>query len=143
MNPPHRPRLIGSTFQLLRQFVQPALCSVRFDVVERLFIYPRCSAVGFAAFVGERQYVLPVHLVIQRIEAKVRRFLRFRRVTQPVTSEHFPGLLGSSPIPSSLSLLALISNQGPFPPPALPGFIGTTNLSVTPNGPAWLSRVAS
>src|ERR1035438_4710471 len=48
------------------------------------------------------------------------------RVTLPVTSEHFPGLLGSSPIPSSLLLLALISNQAPFPPPALPGFIGTT-----------------
>jgi len=33
-----------------------------------------------------------------------------RRVTLHVTSEHFPGLLGSSPIPSSLSRLALISN---------------------------------
>ena len=32
---------------------------------------------GFAAFVGESQNVLPVHLVIQRVEAKVGRFLRF------------------------------------------------------------------
>jgi hypothetical protein len=27
--------------------------------------------------------------------------------------------------------------------PALPGFISTASLSVTPDGPAWLSRVAS
>src|ERR1700691_1447647 len=32
------------------------------------------------------------------------------RVTLPVTSERFLGLLDSSPIPPSLSLLALISN---------------------------------
>src|ERR1017187_8256739 len=32
------------------------------------------------------------------------------RVTLPVTSEHLLGLIGSSPIPPSLSLLALISN---------------------------------
>ena len=31
----------------------------------------------------------------------------------------------------------------PFPPPALPGFISITGLSVTHNGPACLSRGAS
>ena len=30
----------------------------------------------------------------------------------------------------------------PFPPPALPGFVGTTSLSVTPNGPACPSRAS-
>jgi hypothetical protein len=30
----------------------------------------------------------------------------------------------------------------PFPPPALPGFVGTTSLSATPHGPAWPSRAA-
>jgi hypothetical protein len=34
-------------------------------------------------------------------------------------------------------------NSGPFPPPELPGFPGTTNLSATPNGPAWPSRESS
>ncbi len=34
-------------------------------------------------------------------------------------------------------------NYGPFPPPELPGFVGTTDQSATPfNGPAWPSRVA-
>ena len=32
--------------------------------------------------------------------------------------------------------------EAPFPPPELPGFVGNTDLSATPNGPAWLSRVA-
>ena len=31
--------------------------------------------------------------------------------------------------------------SGPFPPPALPGFDGTTNLSATPHGPTCPSRV--
>ncbi len=35
---------------------------------------------------------------------------------------------------------ALLSNRGPFPPPALPGFPGTTGLSATLTGPAWPSR---
>src|SRR5207302_2182112 len=35
------------------------------------------STVGFAAFVGEGQNVLPVHLVVQSVETKARRFLRF------------------------------------------------------------------
>src|ERR1019366_8348486 len=65
------------------------------------------------------------------------------RATLSVTSERLPELLGSSPIPLSSSLLAFASNSGPFPPPALPGFIGTTDLPATPHGPAWLSRVAS
>jgi len=34
----------------------------------------------------------------------------------------------------------LILTQGPFPPPALPGFFGTTSLSATLDGPACLSR---
>ena len=33
-------------------------------------------------------------------------------------------------------------NSGPFPPPALPGFNGTTGLSATPGGPACPSRAS-
>ena len=42
----------------------------------------------------------------------------------------------------SFPLVALILNQGPFPPPALPGFIGTTGLSATLPRPACPSRVS-
>src|SRR5664279_4940333 len=47
--PPHGKWSITSAFQLLRQFFQPSLCSVRFDVLERLIVYSRSSAIGFAA----------------------------------------------------------------------------------------------
>ncbi len=35
---------------------------------------------------------------------------------------------------------AAFLNSGPFPPPELPGFLGTTSLSATPGGPACPSR---
>src|SRR5512136_942277 len=57
-------------------------------------------------------------------------------VTPPVTSEPFLEVSGSSPISRLSPRLTLTLNQGPFPPPALPGFRGTTDLSVTPHGPA-------
>jgi hypothetical protein len=59
--------------------------------------------------------------------------IKLSRVTPSATSEHFPGLLGSSPILLSSSLAAFTPNRGPFPPPELPGFIGTTRLSATPD----------
>src|SRR6266851_2345872 len=50
------------------------------------------------------------------------------RAPPSATSEHLLGLLGSSPIPPSSSLLAFAFHWGHFPPPALPGFVGTTGL---------------
>ncbi len=61
-------------------------------------------------------------------------------VAPPGVSEPVPGRLGSHQSPSPFLLLAPLSNQGPFPPPALPGFPGTTGLSATPTGPACPSR---
>jgi hypothetical protein len=46
------------------------------------------------------------------------------------------------PISRPSLLPALILNQGPFPPPALPGFNGTTGLSVTPQRPDLPSRAS-
>jgi len=46
------------------------------------------------------------------------------------------------PISLPLLLLALLLNQGPFPPPALPGFFGNMGLSDFPPSPALPSRVA-
>ena len=43
-----------------------------------------------------------------------------------------PGLLGSRQSPSPFLLLALLSSQGPYPPPALPRFPGTTGASPPP-----------
>src|SRR5262249_56225211 len=77
ISPPHRFWLIGSAFQFLRQFVQPSLHPVCLDVLEGLIIYSGCSTIGFAALISECQDVFSVHLVIQSIETKVGRFLRF------------------------------------------------------------------
>jgi len=72
-----RCRTWQSALQLLRQFVQPALFSVRLDVLERLIVHSCRSAIGFAARVGECQNVLAVHLVVQGVKAEAGRFLRF------------------------------------------------------------------
>ncbi len=75
-----------------------------------------------------------VHLVIQYIESNVGRISSFYRVMPPVTSEHFPRLLGSSPIPPSSSLLCVHFQLRALPSTgSLPGFFGTTDLFATPN----------
>jgi hypothetical protein len=56
-------------------------------------------------------------------------------------SPSFTSHLGC-PISNPSPCLALILNQGRFPPPALPGFISTTSPSVTPSSPACPSRAA-
>ena len=50
---------------------------------------------------------------------------------------------GTRPSATPVSLLpfAIASTCGPFPPPALPGFTGTTGLSATLSGPTLPSRV--
>src|SRR6267143_3564653 len=45
--------------------------------LERNVIYSCCSAIRFATFIGECHHVFSVHLVVQSIEAKVGRSLRF------------------------------------------------------------------
>src|SRR5262249_32597347 len=51
-------------------------------------------------------------------------------------------VVGSSPISRLSPLGTFALNQGPFPPPALPGFVGTTDLSDSPGGPACPSRAS-
>src|SRR6202000_2026418 len=46
------------------------------------------------------------------------------------------------PISNPSLFLTLILNQGRFPPPALPGFNGTTSPSVNPSRPACPSRAS-
>src|SRR6266478_1021326 len=51
--------------------------SVLLDVLERLAVHACCSAIRFATFIGECQHILSVHLVVQSVEAKIGRSLRF------------------------------------------------------------------
>ena len=52
------------------------------------------------------------------------------------------GVVRLTPISLPLLLTVLPLNQGPFPPPALPGFVSTTGLSAIPHSPALPSRAA-
>jgi len=69
--------MIPLRFELVRQFAQPRRYAVRFNVLERLAVHPRCALIESAALIGNPQYVLAIHLVIQRIEAISGRSLRF------------------------------------------------------------------
>jgi hypothetical protein len=57
-----------------------------------------------------------------------------------VTAESLDGVDRLRQSPDSWSLPVTCQKSGSFPPPALPGFISTTNLSATPDGPACSSR---
>src|SRR5690348_4873989 len=56
---------------------RPLLQPVLFDVLKCLAVYACCSAIRFATFIGKCHHVFSVHLVVQSIEAKVGRSLRF------------------------------------------------------------------
>jgi hypothetical protein len=63
--------------------------------------------------------------------------------SQPFSECSFSTVLGGTRLTplSWLSLLPTLTlTQGPFAPPALPGFFTTTGLSATPYGPACPSR---
>jgi hypothetical protein len=128
--------------QVVRQFVQPLLNAVFFDVRELLAVDPRRTTVGTAAVEGEAQDVATVQLVVQRIEAIAGRSLRFGMQSLL----EFPNLFRSCEAHANLPALKLfrtsILNSGSFPPPALTGFEGTTILSATPFGRACPSRAS-
>jgi hypothetical protein len=133
-DPPHGLWLVRLLSQVFGQFVQPALDAVGLDV--------RRAVVGTAAVEGEFQDVATVHLVVQQVEAIAGRSLRFgmQRLLE------FPNLRWRCEAHANLLVLTplrtLVLNSGPFPPPELPGFLGTTSLSVTPVGPACPSRAS-
>jgi hypothetical protein len=61
-------------------------------------------------------------------------FLRFGMWCLP-RLPHRLGVPRVAPISRASPLSAPVLNQGPFPPPALPGFLSTTGLSATPSRP--------
>jgi hypothetical protein len=61
------------------------------------------------------------------------------RCTAPGTSRSSQGC----PNLHAFAAVRVALNQGPFPPPALPGFTSTTSPSATPPNPVWPSRASS
>jgi hypothetical protein len=60
----------------LRQFAQPPLDPVRLDVRKILAVYPRLTAIAAGQPIGVGEDVFPIDLVVQDVEAKIRRLLR-------------------------------------------------------------------
>jgi hypothetical protein len=75
--PTHRRGTIRFVLQLLLEFAKPSVQSVLLDVLERLAVYSCRSLIGETAFVGVRQNVRAIHLVVQGIKPVAGRSLRF------------------------------------------------------------------
>ena len=126
---------IRSTLQFFRQFVQPSLHPILLDVLEALTVHSCRSAIGFAAFIGKRQNVLPVHLVVQRVETKAGRFLRFVVQRRLQLLNTYWGLLGSSPIPPSFVASCVSFQLRPLPSTGitrLPRYYGPLRHPIRP-----------
>ena len=61
-----------------RQFTEPPLQPVRFDIREVLIIHARRALVGAALRIGVSQHALAMNLFVQSIEAVIGFRLRFR-----------------------------------------------------------------
>jgi hypothetical protein len=73
-----RVRSISPLSERKRQFTQPPLDPIRFDVRKVLFVHPRCTLVRATLGIGMRQDIFSVNLVVQGIKAEARLCLRFR-----------------------------------------------------------------
>ena len=134
--------LIRSFPQFRRQFVEPTVATIRFDVVEGLAISSRCAVVRTAPQVGELQDVPSIHLVVEPVEPIPRRSLRFGMQRRLEFLNLWWRCEAHANLPALVLFGTLILNSGPFPRPALPGVRGTTSLSATPPGPACPSRAS-
>jgi len=122
----YRKRTVGSILQFLRQFVQPSLRTIDLDVLERLAVHSRRAAVDLAAV---------IHLVHSVHRSESSTIPSLLRATPSATAERFSGLLGSSPISLSFVASCVRLQPRPLPFPALPLFIGNTDLPATPKRP--------
>jgi len=73
------------------------------------------------------------------LELRFESSLRFHMVCSSQLLKKTPELRRVAPISTPSLLRASALNQGSFPPPALPGFSGTTSLSATPRRPTYPS----
>jgi len=74
---PHRTGTIRLRPEFFRQFAQPLLHAIEFDVRERLAVDARRAAIPEAGLRRDPQHVVAVQLVVQCVEAKRGRSLRF------------------------------------------------------------------
>ena len=83
-------------------------------------------ASGFPTDVTSRHTPQGLHLVVKLL---------------PMHTSFTAGGNRLTPLSRTLCTSAACPKSGPFPPPELPGFLGTTRLSATSSSPVWPSRV--
>jgi len=131
---PHRLWSICLVVQFLPESVQPPPLPLRFDVLEAFPIHTGCALIGFRQRPCAEQNVFPVHLIVELIEAESRLVLRLSiqlDLKFPNLIRHFQTFVNHRVFPSSQTC----QKRGSFPPPALPGFTGTSDPLRRPDGP--------
>ena len=139
-NPPDRFRSVGSLLRIPRQFPDPPVNARLLDALERFPADACDAAVQAGSRPGRVQDVRPPHLVGERVKPEVRILLGFRMQRRPESPDAVRGCWTSASSHGPFILSTLLSNRGPFAPPALPGISAAAGLSATPAGPACPSR---
>src|SRR4029077_4812631 len=106
----------------------------RLDVLEGLSVHARPPLIGLRQMVRAQQDIFSIHLVIELIETVSRLVLRLSiqlDLKVPNFIRHFQTCVNHRSFPPSQTH----QKQGPFPPPELPGFIGTSDPFRRPDGP--------
>ena len=123
-----RLRCVASGPNLLSQCAEPALHPVSVDVRKGFPVHTGRSAIGPAERERVCEDVFTPHLVIQEMESS-RRLLLGLRVQRSLERPDSFGSCQAHANPPLFSSSKRTSNQGSFPPPALPGFLSTMSPS--------------
>jgi len=130
----HRLWFICFVVQFFPEAVQPTPSDPSTRCLQKLSPSTPEAPSSALASTHAQQDVCPVHLVIQMIETEVRFALRF----SIQFDLKFPNLMRRFQTFAShrvFSSTQTHQKQGSFPPPELPGFIGTSDPLRRPNGP--------
>src|SRR6266571_3228457 len=129
---PHWIGPIGPLTQRLPDPGQPLLPLSQFERRKANPVHTRCPAILARHRVGVGQDVLAPDLVVEQIEAEVRLRLRLEIELLLKAPDPFRCFEAHRQSPSLTSPSSKACRKsGPFPPPALPGLNGRTNLSDT------------
>ena len=90
-HPSHRTGLVRPLPQFLPQTREPLLAPCRFDVRELHPVHPRRAAVAAGKPIRVVQYVLPVHFVVEQVEAERWLCLRLHVKPRPQVPDLFRG----------------------------------------------------
>ena len=125
-HPPHRCRPVRLLGQFLPQARQPLLDARRLDRREVHSVHARCPRIEAGQPIGMLEDVLSTNLVVEQVEAIVRLCLRLAIELPLKDPDLYRCCQAHRQSPDPLRLQKAHQKSGSFPPPELPGFIGTT-----------------